>query len=403
MQLPQFFATKLSLKIGSRLAIPISLLICVVSTVLVPIVAYWGWEWVLVMRLINGLGAAAVLPTELNLLENWVPKKDLTLGLTIAILLQGVINSLGPLITGYFASFHWTYAFYGPGLMVLAFSVLWLILISDVPSDNWFISQEELNMICNCTDHNEIEKSNCSGEKGDQDIEKVDGGTQEKSTSLLDIFCVPIFYIYILLWSLYCGSINCYTFVLTNYLRQYLKIKISMNGLYVSIITAGSLVSIAWPHPILKIFQSKLKMSVVGSRCLAIAITCTLTAATWIYVGLFHDNQLLVFFLHRCFMQSQDVIITASLMNNFAGLSSIVYSVMNTFGNASALPAAALIGYVLDYTGQSDLAWTWIFIGLGITQLIAILVYCSFIHANPIQFSRKEREKDSIEEKGSKC
>lgn len=396
--LPQVPSTKLGNMLGSRLAVPISLTICGVSTLLTPMFAYWGWQWVIVLRLLNGLGASAVLPMLLTLVENWMPYSEISLGLSVAQTLTAVLSATNPLLAGYLSAIHWSYSFYVPGICTLVFCVLWLIFITDRPEDNFFISERELSHICDCKDPHEeqvVPKKEASPKDGDDDDD-----SQYKPDSWVQMLKGPTLYAYIIIWCFYCSSYSGFNFVLPTYLRQFLKIKVAQNGMYCSIIQTGCILAAMWPHPVLKILQNNLGFSQTASRRITQTLLCSVVALSWIYVGLFHDLQLLMFFLNRSAHNSNDIVVTGCLMANYAkaGLSSLAFSMTNTVGNLSVVFSSTLIGWWLDYTAQSRFGWCVIFVVMGVGQWIGNLAFITLIDSDPVKFKNKRKATDNPED-----
>lgn len=403
--LPQVPATKLGTMLGGRLATSISLGTCAISTLLTPMSAYWGWQWVIVLRLINGLGGSAVLPMLLSLVENWMPYEEISMGLTIAQTLTAVLSATNPLIAGYLSSIHWSLSFYVPGAVALVFCLLWAILITDHPEDNYFISNKELGYICGCHKDDSSIKKNELPSNSQQAVNNsaTTDNYSYKPDSWTQIFKVPSFYAYIFMWCFYCSSYSSFTFILPTYLRQFLKVHVAQNGIYCFMIQSGCIISALWPHPFLWVLQRKLGLGLTASRRLTHVVLCSMVAFTWMYVGFFHEFQLILLFLNRCAHNSNDIVVTGSLMTNYAkaGLSSLVFSMVNTVGNLSVVFASTFIGWFLDYTGQSRKGWCWIFNGLGVSQLIMLLTFLLVVSSDPIKFKNKTKTKKNNLEVGS--
>ena len=423
--LPQMPATKLGTMMGTRWAVPISLSLCSISTILVPYFAYLGWEYVIVLRLINGLGASAVFPLLLTLVENWMRPDEISLGLSYAQGLVTILAATNPLIAGYLSSIHWSLSFYVPGVATLIFCLLWLILITDNPMDNLFVSEKELKHICeyemeqvaaaaaaaaaaakkqltgamNTNQTKAIANSsanNTNNNTKQNDDEPDENGLQFKPDSWLQVLKVPSFYAYLIIWCFYCSSYSGFSFILPTYMRQFLKIPIAQNGLYCFIVQSGAILAVMWPHPILRLLEQKLHFSVQNSRRIGHLICCGMVAATWVYVGAFHESQLLLLFLNRCFHNGNDIVVTGCLMSNYAkaGLSSVVFSMVNTIGNLSVVFTSTFIGWLLDYTGQSRHGWTMIFSGMGISQLLMWILFSTCVSSGPIKFRNKRAKAD---------
>lgn len=406
--LPQVGATKLGITIGSRIMTPIALFICAVATILTPLSAYWGgWQWVVVMRLINGVGASAVLPMMLNLIENWMPYDEITLGLTLSNMFQTILASSSPIITGYLSSYHWSYSFYVPGVVTLLFCVVWLLLVTNRPDENWLISQKELDLICDCNrdqqQHSHQQQHNshsgCKNPDATHGGEKstLDNDEQNRPPTLFDVLKVPSFYAYIVCVCVHCSAANGFAFILPAYLRQFMKINISENGFYTSIIQSGLIISVMWPHPMLYFLQSKLNLSLTTSRRITYAIGCFIVGFVWVHVGAFHQYELPLLWLGRCFHGVNDVVVTGSLMSNYAkaGLSSLAFSLVNTVGNFSVVLFSTFVGWYLDYSGQSEAGWFHILLGLGLSQVIMMTVFGTLIRSDPIEFEKQKKEKST--------
>lgn len=386
--LPQVATTKLGMRIGSRLAIFISLVLCAISTNLTPDFAHRGWQWVIALRMLNGLGGSAVLPMMLSIIENWFPYNEISLGLSCAQLLQSSLTALNPLLAGYLSAIHWSYAFYVPGIATLMFCLFWMLLITDRPDQNILVSQQELDLICGCSTECQVQES-CKTESN-KPIE------DHKTPTWTDVLKFRVFYGYVFIWIFYCSAYSGFAFILPTYLRQFLKVDVTTNGFYCFIIQTGTLISVLWPHPLLRMLQGSLKLSETSSRRISHALVCMMAASTWIYVGLFHNTQVALLFLNRCFHTSNDIVVTGTLMSNFAkvGISGLVFSMVNTVGNISVVFASSLIGFVQDYTGQSREGWTWIWCTIGASQMLMLLIFCTIITTKPVEF-KKDKSKTS--------
>lgn len=422
--------TQISTKLGARISIPICLSLVILGNVLTPILAYYGWKWVVFLRMINGLGASAILPMMLIIIENWMPIEEISLGLTLAQILHTLLIGVQPIVSGYLSSIHWSYAFYVPGAITTLMLILWLCIITDHPEENRLISQRELDYICESSvlhespaaestqtkDHqfdansvdNDFKRNNNSTNQG-RDLE----GFGQPATSIeeavpfragvLDILRIPRFYFYLVIWMLHCGSFCEFNFILPTYLRQFLKIGISHNGFYCSLIQFGSMFSCLWPHPCLRILQEKFKFSQTAARRISEALVCCVVAATWTFVGLNHEQQLMMFFISRCFHGSTDIIGTGTIMANFkkSGSTGLAFSMINTMGNFFVIITSCLTGYVLDASNQSVDCWTSIFlVGAGM-QILMMLLFSTVIDSEPIEFAHKQTSQDSKRQLGT--
>lgn len=417
--IPQLPSTKLGLMIGSRLAIPIMLLICSISTLLTPLAAYSSWKWVLALRLVQGIGASGILPIQLNLIENWMPYDELGLGLTCVIIVPAIFLAAHPILMGYLCNIHWSYSFYVPSIFTIIFALIWIALVTDRPDESWLVSDDELSIICGCCrsqdnkqnsvvqqckihkNHNvnnitqKEEKKSIISISNKLEGELVDSKEFVKyQATWIDPLKIPSFYAFLVLWSIHASSFVDFIFILPNYLRQFLKVQVSLNGAYCSVIHSGCILAVIWPHPFLRTLETKFNLSLTAARRITNTLVSLVVAGTWIYVGIFHQCQLLMFFINRCFHSTNEILVTGSIMSNYAklGISSIAFSIMNTIGNLFCVASSTFIGYVLDRTGQSVEAWSWIYIGLGISQFIVFFLFSTMITSNPIEIKRKDNK-----------
>lgn len=440
--IPQVAGTKLALKMGDRYSIPCFLSVCVLSNLLTPMVAQSGWQWVIVLRLLNGLGATAILPIMLTIVERWMPTSEVSLGLTLAQMVQACVNTTQPLISGYLCSIHWSLAFYVSSGVVLLYCFLWLIIMTDSPQESRFLSDRELRVICEgqtrnckptiktsttsrpdrsikviCDKNQALSAVEASDES--QQIEptqqldtnrtksatidpiskKDDSHITEKPAKLAtqtirqpgfrDLLRLPIIYLYIIMWCLYVGSSSVFQFVMPTYMRQFLKLDIADNGFYCSLIQIGNIISCSWPLFALSFLQAKpFNLSLTASRRILQLLLSSVVALTWLYVACEHKYQLIMFFLNRCFHSSNDVVATGTIMTNFseAGLTGLAFSLINSVGNLFVVFASSLTGFVLDETNQSVEGWSWIFTVCAGSQLIMMLLFCFFTKSEPIEF-----------------
>lgn len=472
--IPQVPCTKLATMIGARWAIPIFLSTCIISNALTPMFAYFGWQWVVFLRMLNGLGASALLPMMLIIIENWMPCDEISLGLTYAQVIQASLISLQPLISGYLCSIHWSYAFYVPCLFATCFLIIWLIVITDKPEKNKFISQKELDLICGYsasstskiqttkppqattasstttittkdpviqnpsierqtslpevyieinTSKRELQRSvtnqnestldyhaktvpNINDTTNDnlqqqQQVDQLQSNIKLQTydedipqAGLIDILKVPVFYVYLIMWSVYCGSYSVFNFIMPSYLQQFLKIGISHNGFYCALIQTGCILSCLWPHPCLYLLQTKFKLSLTVARRITHLFLCSVVALSWAYVGLNHNNQLVFFFISRCFHGSNDIVATGTIMTNFSkgGVTALAFSMINTVGNLSVVFFSSLTGYVLDHTNQSVGGWSLIFMLGAACQILMMAIYSTVIRSEPIDFPQMKRK-----------
>lgn len=115
-----------------------------------------------------------------------------------------------------------------------------------------------------------------------------------------------------------------------------------------------------------------------------------------INVAISHHKQVLSFCISRAFHATNDIIVTATLITKFgpSGLSSIAYSMMNTFGCLSIFVFCWIVGIYLDYEGASLMGWSYCLIVVCCMNVALILVYVIFIDSEAYVLKDKKKTKD---------
>lgn len=247
--------------------------LCATSCLLTPFVAYYGWQYVVILRLMNGLGASAILPVMVYMIELWMPKREATLGLAIVQTVQSVIFTLSPLISGALSEIHWKWAFYVPASAALIFCCVWMFLVCDKPSECWFISQQELDIICGCNDI--INNHCCSGTTTDS-LDKSGNSASanrqpEAAVSWTRALRLKSFHALALVWIFYQSSFGAFSFLNPSYMRQVLKVPIMENGMLCFIIQSGCMISVIWPQPIISCLTGRFNYSLTTARRMVVS------------------------------------------------------------------------------------------------------------------------------------
>lgn len=120
----------------------------VVGTLLTPIAAYWYYEAFVAIRVLEGLGGGCTFPAMHVMISHWAPPHDRALLTSIiyAGTALGTVVSfpMSGLIAG---TLGWEWVFYIMGSLAAVWLILWIILIKDTPEEQYFITEEERNMI----------------------------------------------------------------------------------------------------------------------------------------------------------------------------------------------------------------------------------------------------------------
>ena len=133
---------------GGKWVFWIAVLLNILAILLSPICSIYGYQYLILMRIIMGLGAGVTFPAMNVLIAKWSPKDERS---TISSVVYGG-TSLGTvlslptsgLIAGYLG---WEWVFYIHGGLATFWLLLWAIFISDDPMSNRFVSAEEKKII----------------------------------------------------------------------------------------------------------------------------------------------------------------------------------------------------------------------------------------------------------------
>lgn len=122
-----------------------SIIVCAILTVLIPVVAPLGWEYVCVSRALQGVCQGCVYPCVHTLLAKWTnpAERGLLASITYSGAQLGVVimNASSGLIAASPAG--WPTIFYFSGGLAIFWSIIWLLFGSNSPAEFSRISQAE--------------------------------------------------------------------------------------------------------------------------------------------------------------------------------------------------------------------------------------------------------------------
>lgn len=78
---------------------------------------------------------------------------------------------------------------------------------------------------------------------------------------------------------------------------------------------------------------------------------------------------------------------TIMSMYGHAGISGLIYSMVNTLGNFTTVIFCWAVGRFLDYTGETLECWSWVLIAMVIMNIVHFLMYSAFCPSRPIKVS----------------
>lgn len=133
---------------GGKWVFFVAVIMNMVGTLLSPVCSKAGYQYLIIMRIIEGLGGGVTFPAMNVLISKWAPASERS---TISSIVYGG-TALGTVISipsaGLIAgSLGWEWVFYLHGGLCSIWCVLWVIFITDAPDSHKFMSSAELDFI----------------------------------------------------------------------------------------------------------------------------------------------------------------------------------------------------------------------------------------------------------------
>nr|CAD7199800.1 unnamed protein product [Timema douglasi] len=134
-------------RFGGKYSLGLGILSTAVLTLLTPLAAtYGGANWLIAVRILEGLGEGSTFPAMNALLAQWAPPSERSrigslvfagaqIGTVVSTALSGALL--------HYTSWGWPSVFYTFGLMGVLWFILWVLLCYNDPSSHPFISDEE--------------------------------------------------------------------------------------------------------------------------------------------------------------------------------------------------------------------------------------------------------------------
>ncbi|XP_077967299.1 sialin-like isoform X2 [Styela clava] len=156
----QIIGAWIARKVGRVKVMGFSCLAASLCTILTPAALEIGFEMFVIARIAIGLFSGVTFPIMYAMWTMWAPpsERGILLGTTFSGTAVGVVATL-PLSGLLAATFGWQSVFYVTGSIGCVWSLLWLILIYDSPSEHPRILEEERNFIQDSLGHNRDGKS----------------------------------------------------------------------------------------------------------------------------------------------------------------------------------------------------------------------------------------------------
>ncbi len=135
-------------KYGGKKVLGYALLIWSLFTIITPFFAFQGLWWLILIRILMGLGEGVTFPSWHAIYARWIPFQERTraIGFTNSGIAAGTLFgfAVAALII---ANFSWEWVFYSFGLLGFFWYFFWNRIVTSFPEDNKLLSDEELHYI----------------------------------------------------------------------------------------------------------------------------------------------------------------------------------------------------------------------------------------------------------------
>ena len=135
-------------KYGGKKVLGYALLIWSLFTIITPFFAYQGLWWLILIRILMGLGEGVTFPSWHAIYARWIPFEERTraVGFTNSGIAAGTL--FGFAVTALIiANYSWELVFYSFGLLGFFWYFFWNKMVTSFPENNKFLSEEELHHI----------------------------------------------------------------------------------------------------------------------------------------------------------------------------------------------------------------------------------------------------------------
>ena len=128
-------------KYGGKKVLGYALLIWSLFTIITPFFAYQGLWWLILIRILMGLGEGVTFPSWHAIYARWIPFQERTraIGFTNSGIAAGTLFgfAVAALII---ANYSWEWVFYSFGLLGFFWYFFWNSIVTSFPEDNKFLS-----------------------------------------------------------------------------------------------------------------------------------------------------------------------------------------------------------------------------------------------------------------------
>ncbi|XP_034952043.1 sialin-like [Chelonus insularis] len=345
--------------IGAKRVLGYSMLCSSIITLLTPIAASLGYQFIALLRITLGLMLGATWPALYPLASLWVPPTDRSkfISNTMASSLgAAVMMQIGGFLI---ASYGWESVFYFTGIISCFWCVVWFIVIYDSPSQHPRISSEERRY-----------------------IEESLGNTSTKKALPVPwksiLTSIPVWAIIIT------GGCNAFGFFcvvnqLPTYMKYILNYKIEENGLLSSLPYIGKYILSLFAASFADYLHRTNKLSVTAIRKIFNTIADLAPGIGMICLSLFGCDRAISVTIFTIALTLNGTITAGYLGNsldiapNFSGT---IYGIANTLNSIAGYLGSFMVGS-LTYNNQTFRQWRiifWILAGMYITGALSFLI-----------------------------
>ncbi|KAI8127992.1 hypothetical protein FF38_10281 [Lucilia cuprina] len=133
--------------IGGKLIYGYGVLITALFTLLTPIAAYWNLPFLIVVRVLEGMGEGVTYPAMHAMLAHWIPPLERNKFAAVVYAGSNIGTVISMPLTGWLCSLDfmggWPLAFYLFGIVGIIWFIFWMFLVYDKPSMHPRISRKE--------------------------------------------------------------------------------------------------------------------------------------------------------------------------------------------------------------------------------------------------------------------
>ena len=352
-------------KYGGKKVLGIGLLIWSFFTVITPIFAYSGLWYLILIRILMGLGEGITFPSWHAIYARWIPFKERTRA--IAFTNSGI--SVGT-VFGYLATviiiaqYSWEWVFYSFGALGIFWYFFWNKNVTSFPEDNKFLPSDELAII----------KSEAPSNSTAPSISLI------KLTKNLPFISIAV--------ATFCNNWALYTFL--SYLPKFINSPISVGGLGIELESSVFIYLILIPS-FFSIFSLLLggyladRFIKKGYKVIHVRKTVNsigfFGAAILLYLISLQDSLISVLIL-LCLINFCSGIGAGGFGVNHADLgpkyTGSLVGISGSFGMIAAIFSPMVAGYLLEITNS----WSVIFYICSVILLFGGLFYLKFASAS---------------------